>query len=196
MGWPDCVVVYMDLPSLRKLAEAPSSDASTRMRQFHDLVRRELGSRHLQSLDHAYVWNDSALLLALVDGTSTQDRECLQDAERLKRSVDMWIQAWSKKPSYAIAVKGQVFPPQGGTRSGGAGRVTVLRTSSYAMGNCFLIEEAARRNRLQHSWYLDDRLARHIPRLQPSGFLPVKLMRRLKECKVWLVDGYLWNARS
>src|SRR6266581_1218759 len=100
------------------------------MRVFHGLIVNEM-KRGLLSLEHAYAWNDSVLLLGYVGQSPEAYRACLQDAERLKRKVD----AIAK--SYAIAVKGQTFPEMAdsvvGRRRIRNGRATILRTSSYAM---------------------------------------------------------------
>ena len=113
------------------------------MRELHALVQGQLKRSQLRSLEHAYVWNDSVLLLGYVDSTPSSSERCLRDAERLKRKVDEWTTSWASECAYAIAVKGQAFPQQPQDRTK-AGRVTVLRASSYAMGNCFLIEKKAK----------------------------------------------------
>lgn len=65
--WRDCIVVLMDLIGVKKRAIEGNTHASALMRSFHDVVRREM-DRGLQALSHGYVWNDSVLLLAYVDG--------------------------------------------------------------------------------------------------------------------------------
>src|SRR5437870_5633660 len=93
----------------------------------------------------------------------------LRAAHRLKRTIDEWMQKWTKKKSYAVAVKGRAFPEL--TDGQAMDRVTILRTSSYAMANCFEIEREVKKRKLRKSWYLDDRLAKHIRHAQPLKVL-------------------------
>lgn len=191
MEWRDCVVIYIDLVGLRKRASGAKSKGSSLMRAFHALVANEMKSG-LLSLDHAYVWNDSVLLLGYVDGSSGAYQACLRDAETLKRKVDQRVK------SYAIAVKGQTFPQSpevmadGGTSK--TGRVTILRTSSYAMGNCFEIEKEVKKRKLRKSWYLDGRIAKHVKRPGPREVLKLKLLPKDQPRSVYLFDGYLWDG--
>lgn len=195
MSWPSCVVIYIDMPELKKHASAAAPTGSSLMRAFHSLVGRALAPGLLPSLAHAYVWNDSALLLAYVDGTRSGDEACLRDADRLKLTIDEWMQTWTTKRSYAIAVKGQAFPEPCGAGAA-ANRVIILRASSYAMGNCFEIDKEVKRCKLRKSWYLDDRLAKHIRGVTARDVLLVKLLPKSRQCKVHLIDGYLWGERS
>jgi hypothetical protein len=191
MGWPDCVVVFIDIPDLKKKAARPDSSGSQLMRAFHKVVAQAVVPGSLPSLDHVYAWNDSALLLAYVDGTRLADEKCLRDAHRLKLKIDDWMRTWSKKRSYAIAVKGQTFPEP--THGQLTDRVTILRTSSYAMGNCFEIERKVKDRKLRKSWYLDDRLAKQITGRQERETLSLKLLPRNRECKVHFVEGDLFQ---
>lgn len=191
MAWRDCVVIYIDLVDLKQHTGDANSKGSSLMRAFHALVAHEMNSG-LLSLESAYVWNDSVLLLAYVDGSSRAYEACLRDAETLKRKIDQCAK------SFAIAVKGQAFPqfpeplPCGG--KGNTGRVTILRTSSYAMANCFEIEKEVKKLKLRKSWYLDSRIAKHIKISAPSQVLKLKLMPTNQARTVHLIDGCLWNA--
>lgn len=190
MKWRDCVVIYIDLVDVKKRASGSKSKGSSLMRAFHALVASEMKSG-LLSLDHAYVWNDSALLLGYVDGSPRAYEACLRDAETLKRKVEQ------STKSYAIAVKGQTFPqsPEAMAESGTskAGRVTILRTSSYAMGNCFEIEKEVKKRGLRKSWYIDGRIAKHIKRPGPREVLELNLLPKDEPRSVHLFDGYLWD---
>ncbi len=193
MDWRDCVVVYIDLIDVKKRTSGPKSEGSSLMRAFHDLVVNEM-KRGLASLEHAYAWNDSALLLGYVGESTEAYQECLQDAETLKGRVD----AISK--SYAIAVKGQAFPlaldSVAGVEAMKGGRATILRTSSYAMANCFEIEREVRRRKLRHAWYLDSRILDHIKTVTPNGVFKLKLLPNRRPRNVYSFSGYLWKGRG
>jgi hypothetical protein len=90
------------------------------MLSFHGVVRKEMADGR-ESLDHAYVWNDSVLLLAHVDDRPESYKKALHAADSLKRRLD------AIAPSYAVAVKGRAFPSSGGLDGV---RVTVIKASS------------------------------------------------------------------
>lgn len=191
MRWVDCIVVYIDLPGLKERAANADTSGSARMRELHVLVDNALAPGLLPSLTHAYTWNDSVLLLAHPDGAQAETA-CLRDADRLKRNIDAWMRQWSTTRSYAIAVKGQAFPESSSRLS--SSRVTVLRTSSYAMGNCFEIEKEAKKRKLRKSWYLDGRLAKHVPKSRSHPVLSVTLFRRKRPSSVYLFERGLWDG--
>jgi hypothetical protein len=155
-NWRDCIVILMDLIGVKRQALKGDSRASSLMRRFHQVVCHEMRTG-LRSLDHAYVWNDAVLLLAYVDDHSQRLRESLRDAALLKRKVD------GVKRSYAIAVMGQAFP-SGSPRTPKQhdARVIVLKTSSYAMANCFEIEAEGKRRGLRNEWYIDERIIKRL----------------------------------
>lgn len=184
--WRDCIVVLMDLIDVKKRANEGDARASTLMRSFHDVVRCEM-DRGLEALSHAYVWNDSVVLLASVDGQPQLYEAAIHAADDLKRKVD------TIAPSYGIAVKGRAFPT---TPATDGGRVTVIKASSYAMANCFEIEAEARRKALRKAWYVDARIARQIRRIEKKEWIAVPLLPGGLRRRVYLLDGYLWGDRS
>lgn len=123
--WSDCIVILMDLIGTQELALDGNRAASAKMRSFHQLVRREL-TGGLHSLDHAYLWNDSVLLLAYVNDRPHVYENAIHAADDLKRKVDLTARC------YAIAVKGRAFPSN---TSPADARVTVIGASSYAMAS-------------------------------------------------------------
>ena len=192
MEWRDCVVVYMDLPDLKKEALAKQGRGSSLMRTFHSVLAEAL-STGFPSLDHAYAWNDSVLLLAYVGASAASYTDCLRDVDLLKRQVDARI----KRTSYAIAVKGQTFPGLPFTNRRAVdrtARLTILRTASYAMGNCFAIEKEAKSRKLRKAWYLDVRIARRVPQLQSTQWISVPLLPTGKSRRVYVHAGYLWDG--
>lgn len=188
MDWQDCVVILIDIPDIKKLAQKGDSKGSSLMMEFHKLVQSQVNHK-LQNIEHAYVFNDSALLLSYGDGTPASFTAFLRDADRLKQQIDSLAKNWAVAPAYGIAVKGKAFPSN--EQSSAGKRVIVLRTSSYAMANCFLIESAAKKEGLKKSWYVDDRLIKYIPR-QSNDRLCVELLPNDKR-KIHLIDGYLWD---
>src|SRR4051812_28424366 len=126
--WRDCVVTLIDVIGVKKLKQV--GEASKLMLGIHALVVQHKPS--LSSVVHAYVWNDSALLLSYVNKQNASFETALREAETLKRRID------NIAPSYAISVKGKSFPSQ--LPNGSDCGVTVISASSWAMANCFEIE--------------------------------------------------------
>jgi hypothetical protein len=179
--WRDCVVVLMDLVGVKGRAFEGTSAATSLMRSFHDLVRREMATG-LPALEHAYLWNDSVILLAHVTGSPRAYQRVIRAADDLKRQVDMIA------PSYAIAVKGRAFPH---ARQGP--RITVIRASSFAMANCFEIEVEAKRKKLRSAWYVDVRIARMVRQTKGSEWFLVGLLPTGRRRRIYTHDGYLWG---
>src|ERR1700732_2516573 len=102
-SWRGWLGVLMDLIGVKKRARECDSAASELMRSFHRLVRREMASDRLGALAHAYVWHDSVLLLAYVDGRPDACEKAICHSDSLKRQID------AMAPSYAVAVKGRAF---------------------------------------------------------------------------------------
>jgi hypothetical protein len=185
-GWRDCIVVLMDLIGVKRRALKGDSAASALMRSFHELVRHEM-AQGLGALHHAYVWNDSVLLLAYVEGHPSVCEKAMRAADDLKRKVDVLA------PSYAIAVQGQAFPSYSDF---GNTRVTVIKASSYAMANCFEIEAEARKKKLySKSWYVDARIAKKVRSAWATESIEVHLLPSGKVRRVHVHSGYLWGAR-
>lgn len=183
--WRDCIVVLIDLIGIRKRALEGGSAASVSMRSFHQLVRTEMDGG-LDAIDHVYAWNDSVLLLAYVDDCWKTYKDAIRAVDDLKRKVDLFAR------SYAIAVKGQAFPSDS---PGGNSRVTVIKTSSWAMANCFKIEAEAKRKELRQAWYIDERIARKVGAAKAPKYFRVHLLPDGKSRKVFVHGGCLWPSR-
>jgi hypothetical protein len=181
--WRDCIVTLIDLVGIRKLTQR--GDASKLMRELHKLVLQEKNA--LRSVTHAYAWNDSVLLMCYVDGHDASFEEAIRDADRLKHRVDQLAN------SYAIAVKGQTFPPvRGGYKAGKVPGVTVIRASSWAMANCFEIEKRIS-SKLRKPWYIDGRIKERIRTCQTFQTETVPLLPMNRPRTVYVFDGYLWG---
>lgn len=179
----DCIVTLIDLIRVEELAR--SGEASKLMRDFHRLVTQE--KYYLSAIDRAYVWNDSVLLLSYVDEHNASYDAAMRDADKLKRRVD------TVRNSYAIAVKGRAFPPvQGQGKASNVSGVTFIRASSWAMANCFKIEEKIKT--LRKAWALDGWIRERIKtELRYSKQLAMPLLPAKKRRNVYFFDGYLWG---
>lgn len=160
------IVTLIGLADVKKRAQA--GVGSKAMRQLHRLVVQEVKAGGLRSVAHAYVWNDSVLLLSYVDKDGPFEA-VLQDAEMLKRRRDQL----DKGPALAVAVQGRTFPPvHGGRAALPVPRVTVVEASSSTMANCF---EIPKRSKLRGQWYVDGRIAERIPTLRVGSKTKVPL---------------------
>src|SRR5258707_15280944 len=97
----DALIAYVDLIGTIKKVE--DSEATVLMREMHSDVREALGDTHaLPAITHAYVWNDS-MLLVMRAPESVMYSGALQDVAALRSRL--------RVPSYAILAKGQILPP-------------------------------------------------------------------------------------
>lgn len=160
IGWRDCIVTLIDLVGAKKGAE--TGEASALMQRLHRLVTRELGDGSLRSVQHAYVWNDSVLVVSHVDKSALSFARALRDLQKLKKRID------NVRKSYAIAVKGQPFPQFQARTGAPSKRVTVLKASSWAMANCFVVELALKKHRA--SWYVDGWIVAKVGGRRPSAW--------------------------
>lgn len=180
--WRDCIVTFIDLSGVKRLA--PSDGAGSKlMRQLHRLAAKEIP--RLSTVAHAYVWNDSILLLSFVDKASRSFVAAMKDVDAFKRQVDCL------KTSYGVAVKGRTFPkvPKQEPTSK---NVTVLEASSWAMANCFQIEKTL--GRVRAAWYVDGRIARKLTGVGPSRVRKVELLPSRQPRTVHLYTAYLWDG--
>lgn len=183
-GVHDCVITYIDLIDITEQKYVVSESASSVMRKLHGLLRERGKSLVLHS--HIYVWNDSVLLLCNINRLTAKLQSVLQEAEGVKILIEgLW-------PNYAIAVKGQTFPFSSQSVSLGKDpKIHVLHTSSFAMANCFLIEQHLKRHRM--NWYIDSRIARCLHSLpQPDKKEKVNLLPKNPR-NVYMYKGALWN---
>ena len=179
--WRDCIVTMIDMVGVKKHAQ--SGAGSALMRRFQALVARQTESL-TSSVARVYVWNDSVLLLSYVDDTVASFESAMRNAEHLKRCID------TIASSYGIAVKGRAFPPAGNAQFRNS-RLTVIEASSWAMANCFEIENAL--GRKQKSWYIDSRIVRKIRTLQSYENEKVNLLPDGRARQVCVFGGYLWD---
>jgi hypothetical protein len=199
-GWRECIVTLIDVVGVKKLAKRPDTRASDLMRAIHHLVLDEM-TNGLPAHSTAYVWNDSVLLLAYLNSSAGAAEVILREADALKRQLDALARGSHAQISYAISVQGQVFPDPGGLEPRGVPtekevRTVVIKASSYAMANCFLIEEHLGKNS-RKPWYLDSRLAIGLKTDRgPILKQKLKLLPGGKERNVYAYAGYLWGSNG
>ena len=116
------------------------------------------------------------------------DERVMRDADRLNRKVDKLTN------SYAIAVKGQTFPPVPGNGEEVAPipGLTFITASSWAMKNCFQIEEHLG-PKYKKPWYVDHRIKSRIQTSQTFQHEKVALYPSKRARRVYVFDGYLWS---
>ncbi len=192
-GWKNSAVSLIDLVGIRTLAKKGNTAATEVMRTMHGLVVNEMRTA-LPTHDRAYIWNDSVLLLAFLDHTSATPERVLREVDGLKRKIDTMVKPYGLPNSYAVAVKGQVFPSMGLEQQIDDGkRAVIIEASSYALANCFLIQEDL--GKLKAQWYVDSRLARRIradstpSKVKPAALLPGNEVR-----EVHVYSNYLWRV--
>jgi hypothetical protein len=180
--WKDCIVTLIDLVGVK--GKAQQGIGSKLMLDLHKMVIKERGK--LEATAHAYVWNDSVLLLSYVNESALSFESAMKDADKLKQRVD------TLDCSYAIAVKGQTFPSvsSGGTRAKRPS-LTVIRASSWAMANVFEIERTLGRE-LKKPWYVDDWIRENIHTSQKFQKRSIPMFPKNEQRTIYVFDGYLW----
>jgi hypothetical protein len=155
-GWTPCIVTVFDLIGTKK--QALSGTGSKLMLHMHQCAAQRIRNG-LPLHSQGYIWNDSVLLLSEKASTIKERLDVLLELEAFK----LGLQEECEVGLYAISVKGKAFPqvelPPADNRRD-ADRAVILKTSSWAMANCFAIEQALRKHRAD--WYLDSRLTRGI----------------------------------
>lgn len=183
-GFRDCIVTYIDLIGIGKAADRGDPRASQVMSDMHAFVTAAAVS--LQQQAFVYLWNDSILLLSYLDTPALQANAILKEADALKKQID------ARWKSFAIAVQGQTFPtpPTVVPPSPTGPRVHVLQASSYAMANCFIIEEELKTHRMQ--WYIDSRISRYLAPAREARVSAEVQLLPANERRIDMYDGPLW----
>ncbi len=191
--WKNSIVTYMDLIGIKGSADEGGSHATDLMRKMHSLVEGTM-NHAMSNHDHCYIWNDSVLLLSHIESPyrHASETEILKEADSLKKKIDEICSC------YAISVKGQIFPdepfPRAAVFNGQIAeqpRVVRLKASSYAMGNCFIIEERLG-GKLKKPWYVDSRIAKKLDTKQSLTKHSVKMLPKNKRREIYVYEGYLW----
>lgn len=195
-GYRECTVTLIDLIGVKALA--PLGQGSSLILDMHARVRAKVAAGHLPSHPNVYLWNDSILLLAFLDGETNRSQlknTILKEADALKRDIDNHVD----KGSYAISVQGMTFPyndltadPRSfGQQVSDQPDVVVIKASSWAFANCFAIEEKLGGHRAD--WYIDSTIAAMLsPRAQQVGREDVVMLPKKEPRSMVMYKGYLW----
>ncbi len=181
--WQDCVVAHFDMVGIKDLSE--DSQGSRLMMQMFEAVSK-VADAGLPAVRHIYAWNDSLLTVSLLDGGGSQFKNVLTDLERLKTAADQ------VRKTYVVVVKGQSFPyvekhPASSTT------FHVLRASSWAMANCFLIEERLGKKH-KAAWYVDSWVVQNVPGLAEHSTCRVALLPKRNRRAVHVFSHGLWPS--
>lgn len=155
-GWTPCIVTLLDLIGTRK--QTASGTGSRLMLRMHRCAAERIRNGmplHRQG----YIWNDSVLLLSEKASTIKERLDVLFELEAFKLELEEACGVGL----YTISVRGKTFPPVAlppAQRPEDDERAVILKTSSWAMANCYAIEQALRKHRAD--WYLDSRLTRGL----------------------------------
>ena len=189
--WQDCIVTLIDLVGVKEMAQ--QGIGSEVMLKLHKIVMQEKGNLH--ATKHVYAWNDSVLLLSYVDEGAALFESAMREADKLKRLVDTLASSYAMPCSYAIAVKGRIFPSasNGATHANGPS-ITVIKASSWAMANVFEIERTLGKE-MKKPWYVDGWIKENIHTSQKSEVRSIRMLPKNKKRPVYVFDGYLWKKK-
>lgn len=172
-NWRPCIVTAFDLDGTRTLAA--SGKGSSAMINMHNRAVEKL-NHGLPLHSYGYIWNDSVLLLSYMTEPNWSKRAFVAELDDfrsfLKQQCDASI--------YAISVEGRAFPhgimapAVFNSQIIDQPRVVVLKSSSWAMANCFLIEKALKRHRAD--WYIDSRITKGANLPAPFASEKVELL--------------------
>lgn len=187
VDWPPCIVTAFDLIGTRSLAA--SGHGSDAMIQMHNCAAGKINGG-LPLHTHGYVWNDSVLLLSY--RTAPEDRKPLLTELSDFKS---YLESECNASMYAISVMGLAFPQDMGAPAILDGalaehpRAVILKTSSWAMANCFLIEKKLGRHRAD--WYIDSRITKGAGLSVPSSSKRIALLPKKERRTIHMFKGHL-----
>lgn len=156
-SWQKCIITYLDFPGVKELAA--SGKGSRLMLKIHRHATSN-AQAILRLHTGAYIWNDSILLVAHFSHPK-EKKAILKEQSAFKVAIGARFPK-SHQP-YAIVVQGKSLPSLGFTnnsRPNSPLQVVILKSSSWAMANCFEIEHALRKKKTQKKalWYIDKRV--------------------------------------
>jgi hypothetical protein len=190
-SWPECIITAYDLIGTSGLPASVSGSAA--MIQMHNLAEAKI-NHGLPLHSHGYVWNDSVLLLSY--RTELQVRQALFAELGEFKS---FLEETCGVPMYAISVKGLAFPQHTGAFDSQIGQFTeqpravILKTSSWAMANCFLIEKKL--GRLRADWYIDSRITKGANLPSPFASRRIELFPKKERRTIHMFKGHIHATR-
>jgi len=140
---------------------------------------------------HGYVWNDSVLLLSYMTKPASERQKLLAELSEFKS----FLEEQCGVSLYAISVKGLAFPqdviaPEVFDRQvSQQPRAVVLKTSSWAMANCFLIEKVLGHHRAD--WYIDSRITDNLSLPKPIASETIELLPKKQPRTIHMFKGAL-----
>lgn len=183
--WPRCIITVFDLVGTS--GNAPNGVATQLMLKMRKFAVDKINAG-LPNHSHGYVWNDSILLLSYITSPDQSRRSVLMELSEFKQTLEQHCGV----QSYAISVQGLAFPKDSQVESvshGNESRVVVLRTSSWAMANCFAIEKTLKR--MLADWYIDSRITKDIQLPAPFKSKKVRLLPENKFRIINMYKGFL-----
>jgi hypothetical protein len=183
--WRPCIITVIDLIGMRDAAV--TGRASSKMLEMHRFVVSYVDAG-LSNHSCGYVWNDSVMMLSYRTKPKRALHDILCELSEFKRALEDHCGV----RTYAISVMGlafpQQYPPSLNVESQSKRRVVVLKTSSWAMANCLLIEKALKRRRAD--WYIDSRIARGAGLRKPVADERVALLPKNRARTIYMYKGY------
>lgn len=157
------------------------------MIQMHNIAEAKINSG-LPLHSYGYIWNDSVLLLSY--RTELEARQgLLAELSAFKSSLEVECGV----SMYAISVMGLAFPkdvsspPITDGASSLPSRAVILKASSWAMANCFLIEKKLGRHRAD--WYIDSRITEGANLPAPFASKRIELLPKKKRRMIHMFKG-------
>ncbi|HDR9154327.1 TPA: hypothetical protein QDB05_000775 [Burkholderia vietnamiensis] len=188
--WLPCIVTMFDLIGTRR--DAASGKASSAMRLLQDRAVAKM-NYGMENHSYCYVWNDSVLMLSYEAGPANARRRVLAELDECKQ----WLERECGGKLYAICVKGMAFPQDGTLSPVYSGQVAnqprtvILKTSSWAMANCFEIEKALKHHRAD--WYVDSRVADDVDLRKPFSQQEVPMLPKKEARRIDMFRGTLFR---
>ncbi|PMY37691.1 hypothetical protein DMW99_22865 [Pseudomonas chlororaphis] len=138
---------------------------------------------------HGYVWNDSVLLLSYMTEPNWSKQDFFSELDDFR----YFLEERSGAGVYAISVKGLAFPDNPLMSAVFNGQISqqpravVLKTSSWAMANCFVIEKTLGHHRAD--WYIDGRIANGAELPTPFASEEIELLPKNTPRKINMYKG-------
>ena len=184
--WPPCIITAFDLIGTRSLSS--SGRGSEKMIEMHNRAVAKI-NHCLPLHSHGYVWNDSVLLLSYTTEPASKRQELLAELSEFKSFLEQQCGV----SMYAISVKGLAFPQDIVAPAVFDGQVSqqpravVLKTSSWAMANCFLIEKELGHHRAD--WYIDSRITEGVSLPAPIASEAITLLPKREQRTIHMFKG-------
>jgi hypothetical protein len=187
-SWQSCIVTMFDLVGTK--SSAASGRGSAALVRMHELASSKI-DHGLPLHAHGYIWNDSVLLLSYRTRTVGERAQVIAELDDFR----CWMQDSCGAAVYAICVKGLAFPhddlhaPVFDGQIAHQPRSIVLKTSSWAMANCFEIEKRLSKHRAD--WYIDSRVTRGLRLATVVAEEEVEMLPSREARKVQMYKGGL-----